>query len=333
MKKSLFKIPCTLFVIAFTAVLLFNCSALSQAKYQTVGPDGCGSTKNNCHASENKSMVDKHRGSLDFAESEDASGYAEKSGVGEANMLKGNSKCMECHGTVVSGRETKEAEEGVSCEDCHGAGSSYKDVHAEGPKGSAGTVRDGYSKSLPLGLKDLKKAEVLAAACVRCHLLTDQKILAAGHPDGAKFNYKSGMKSVAKHWKYRDQSNIPEQAVFKSAAAKKGPTGVAVKTRKASVAENPPPKVQTEKPPKTIPDAEPTAATNANPAKETVVIRVRRPPPLPKPVVADMQTAPSPVAIPIELPPFPTITDSTRIDQMLVILKRRLELLYKKTGN
>ncbi len=316
--------------------------ALPQGKYQTVGPEGCGSTKNNCHASENKNMVDKHKNSLDFAQSEEAAGYAEKSGVGAANMLKGNSKCMECHGTVVSGRETKEGEEGVSCESCHGAGSGYKDVHSEGPKGAAGSVRDGYSKSLPLGMIDLKKQEILAAACVRCHLLTDQKILSAGHPDGIKFNYKSGMKSVAKHWKYRDQGNIPDQPVFKAAVGKKGPTGKAVRAVVSAGSEAPPAKTRAEKPQRATPDVPSTTSTETLPvAKMTVSnaedepapVRVRKLPPPPRTPTADLSIAPSPTKEPIVLPPFPIITDSTRIDQTLLLLRRRLELLYRKVGS
>jgi hypothetical protein len=303
---SIFNIRHSLFDIAL--LLALSNAAHAQGKYQTLGPDGCGSTKNNCHASENKNMVDKHKNSLDFADADNATTYAEKSGIAVADMKKGNSKCMSCHGTVISGRETKEAEEGVSCESCHGAGSGYKDVHAEGPKGGPGVVRDGYTKSLPLGMKDLEKAEILADACVRCHLLTDQKILASGHPDGMKFNYKSGMKSVAKHWNYRDPGNIPEAGIFKSAVARKGPTGV--------------------KPTKDATPV-PTPVVDNTPLQP----RVRKPPPPPRAPVVDLGAAPPPTKEPIVLPPFPTIMDSTRIDQTLLLLKRRLELLYKKTGN
>lgn len=268
-------------------------------------------------------MFDQHKNSLDFAESDDAAGYAEKSGVGEANMLKGNSKCMECHGTTVSDRETKKAEEGVSCESCHGAGSGYKDPHSEGPKGGPGVVRDGYTKSLPLGMKDLKKSEVLAAACVRCHFLTDQKILDSGHPDGFKFNYKSGMKSVANHWEHRGKGDVPESQVFKAAVARKGPGGKPVTTRTpaATTPGAATPSVQT--------PVEQTPVVANTPAPQ----RVRKPPPIPKPPAVDVSATPPPSKEPIVLPPFPTITDSTRIDQTLLLLKKRLELLYKKTGN
>jgi hypothetical protein len=307
----------------------------SQGKYQTLGPGGCGVGQNNCHVGENKNMVDKHKNSVDdIAESEDAKKYAELSGIGAANYLKGTSKCMECHGTIVSGKEAKDVEEGVSCESCHGPGSGYKDPHSEGPKGGAGVIRDGYTKSLGLGIKDLKKADILADACVRCHLLTDQKILASGHPDGMKFNYKSGMKSVAKHWKYRDAANIPDVAVFKAAIARRGPTGTAA----TKVAKPVPPPV--EKPvaekqqqPKPEVAAAPPKVQTQVAQEEKPAVRVRKPPPPPKPVPVDVNAAPPSPATPIELPLFPTITDSTRVDQLLLILKRRLELLYRKTGN
>ena len=163
--------------MAITTKTVFACTMLmcttrsyAQGKYQTIGPDRCGSTKNNCHAGENKSMIDKHKNSVDdIDDNEDAKKYAELSGIGVTNLLKGTSKCMDCHGTIISGKEAKDVEEGVSCESCHGAGSGYKDPHSEGPKGGAGIIRDSYTNSLPLGLKDLKNYSVRAVVCVRCH--------------------------------------------------------------------------------------------------------------------------------------------------------------------
>jgi hypothetical protein len=186
-------------------------------------------------------------------------------------------------------------------------------------------------------LADLKNPDVLAQACIRCHLITDQKILAAGHPDGLKFNYKSGMKSVAKHWKYRDAGSIPEQAVFKAAAARKGPTGVAAKAPKPAA----PPKPATEKPataqaraPKAeTQPPEPAPATEMAVEENPARVPVRRPPPPPKPAPVDVTVPPPATVVPIELPPFPEVTDTTRIDQLLLLLKQRLELLYRKTGN
>ena len=304
---SIFSIGHFLFVI-----ILVHGLSYSQTKYQTLGGGGCGLGQTNCHASENKNMVDKHKNSFDdLAGSDDAKKYAELSGVGEANMLKGNSKCMECHGTVVSGKEAKEVEEGVSCESCHGPGSAYKDPHQEGKGG--GASRPGYIKALQLGMRDLKKLDVRAAACVRCHLTTDQKILASGHPSGLKFNYKSGMKSVAKHWKRPLNDDDQNLKTFQDAVKARGPVANVplVKAAKA-VAQKQEGEVAQ--------------------AKEDAAVPTRKPPPAPRTPPSDPMTRPVSVG-PIELPPFPVITDSTRIDQALILLKKRLELLYKKTGN
>jgi hypothetical protein len=35
---------------------------------------------------------------------------------------------------------------------------------------------------------------------------------------------------------------------------------------------------------------------------------------------------------PLELPPFPSISDTASVQEILLILKKRLELLYQKTG-
>jgi hypothetical protein len=299
----------SMFNIRYSILLFSLCFGLAFAqKNQTIGPDGCGSTKNNCHAGENKSMIDKHKNSVDdIADNEDARKYAELSGIGVANLLKGTSKCMDCHGTIISGKEAKDVEEGVSCESCHGAGSGYKDPHSEGPKGGAGVVREGYTKSLPLGLKALKDYSVRAVMCVRCHYLTDQKILAAGHPSGEKFNYKSGMKSVAKHWKYKQLGDEDQNLkYFADAKRARGPAtaGAApVTEKKAKIIE------------------QPAVAEQNEPAPQQ---RVRKPPPPPKPPAADLSATPPPTKEPIVLPPFPTITDSTLIDQTLLFFNRRL---------
>jgi hypothetical protein len=35
---------------------------------------------------------------------------------------------------------------------------------------------------------------------------------------------------------------------------------------------------------------------------------------------------------PLTLDPFPTVSDSTSLQELILILKRRLEYLYQKTG-
>ncbi len=336
---STFDIRHSLFDIA----LLFALSSAvhAQGKYQTLGPSGCGVGQNNCHAQENGTMVDQHKSSVEnIADAENSQKYADALGV--KDFLKGTSRCMECHGTIVSGKESKEVEEGVSCESCHSPGSGYKDPHSEGPKGSEGSPRLGYTKGLTLGLADLKKPEEIARACVRCHYTTDQKLLAAGHPDGGKFAYPTKMKAVAKHWKYRDKGSIPDRGVFTAAVARKGP-GAKLAPAPKPIAQQTPAQTPAKTPAVAATPQKPAPQKNdvtPQPQGPEVVDqiapqpRVRKQPPPPKPVVADLDAAPPPTPVELnDLPPFPVITDSTRVDRMLLLLKKRLDLLYRKTGN
>jgi hypothetical protein len=298
-------------LVAF--VLLLCHPALSQ-KYQTIGPGSCGLDQTKCHATENNwYRNDPHKTSLDKLadDPEKAEKYADLAGIGAPNMYKGNSVCMSCHGTQVSGKETKEVEEGVSCESCHGPGSGYKDPHQEGKGGGAG--RPGYVKGVDTGMKDFKrKKDEVANACVRCHYVTDQKTLAAGHSTGANFGYISGLKKVAgypNHWKRQPGEEDLVKGRFEDAKKRKSPGGVVVVAKQTPV-----PKPGTDESTDTQVDPRP----------------VRRPPPPPLPPAPDLMAMPVSVG-PIDLPPFPTVTDSTALDSLLLVLKHRLELLYQKT--
>lgn len=289
-------------------VVCLVCPALNAQTYQTIGPGGCGVGQNNCHATENNWWKnDPHKVTVDafYADPESYEKIADLSGVGASNMFKGTSSCMKCHGTVVSGKESKEVEEGVSCESCHGPGSGYKDPHQEGAKGS-GPGRAGYVKGLQLGLVDLKNLDRRAQACVRCHYITDEKLLSAGHPSGAKFNYITGIRTkVAKHWRRPATEADGDKSTFERAKGARGPVP---KLAAVSVASEP-----------RVPSGEGAP--------------VRRQPPPPRQARTDLSLAPPVSSGPIELPPFPEITDSTSVDQVLLLLKKRIELLYKKTGN
>lgn len=301
--------------LAVASIVIFFvfslCSTADAQTYQTLGPGGCGLGQNNCHATENNWWKnDPHKVTVDafYADPESYQKIADLSGVGAANMFKGTSSCMKCHGTVVSGKESKNVEEGVSCESCHGPGSGYKDPHQEGEKGS-GPGRSGYVKGLQLGQLDLKNLDKRAEACVRCHYITEEKLLAAGHPSGAKFNYVTGIRTkVAKHWRRPATDADGDRNTFSKAMAARGPVP---KTAAAPAA------------------SQPRAASS----EAGEVAPIRRPPPPPRQPRADPSLAPPASLGPIELPDFPEVTDSTSVDQVLFLLKKRLELLYKKTGN
>ena len=114
-----------------------------------------------------------------------AATYAKAIGLADSYDVKGS--CVACHSTVFRG----DANAGVSCESCHGPASGYMDPHQ---------VKGSYAKALSLGLRDLKsKPPVIAKACVTCHLTTDRKLVAAGHPAGAEFDVGAGLKKLV-HW-------------------------------------------------------------------------------------------------------------------------------------
>jgi hypothetical protein len=345
-------------------------------------------TQNNCHTKENNGWKDDaHKVTVD-AFYDDPAAYekiAKLAGVDPASMLKGNNQCMTCHGTVISGKEAREVEEGVSCESCHGPGSGYKDPHSEGQAGQ-GINRTGYKKGLQLGMVENKNLDVRGKTCVRCHYITDQKLISAGHPDGARFNYISGIKKVAKHWKRPPADADLNKAPFERAMSAKGPVAQIGKVEAAAAPAAPPPAAQpaatppaadqpkmnqpatnqseraatgepaatsssmapatSQAPPVT--SVEKTPVAPASPAPAQTMIRTAAesqntpaPPggmrpsnrmPAPTPTAIDLAIPPADTMRASGLPPFPQISDSTSIREVLIILKKRLEMLHQRTG-
>jgi len=322
-------------------VLITNLGAIFSpcfAQYKTLGTGSCGLGQSNCHTNENNWWKDDaHHATID-AFYDDPTAYekiAQLAGVGAGNMLKGNQLCASCHGTVVSGKEAREVEEGVSCESCHGAGSGYKDPHSEKP--------GGYEKALKLGMVELKKVDNRGNTCVRCHYITDQKLLAAGHPDGASFNYISGIKKVAKHWKRPPGGDDLVKAPFEKAMAAKGPVAQMVKIEPVAVAVAAPVAeavakavATTEpaaKPETAVASAAPKTVRAETPAANTPnFIKPKAPAmPPPMPTAITLPTEDVAPAAPLDLPPFPSVSDTASVREILMIVKKRLELLYQKT--
>jgi hypothetical protein len=114
-----------------------------------------------------------------------APAYAKAIGLADPYDIKG--ACVTCHSTVFRG----DANAGVSCESCHGPASNYLEPHQT--KGS-------YLKAVSLGMKDTRdKTAAIARTCMVCHLTTNQKLVAAGHPSGADFDAGAGLRKLV-HW-------------------------------------------------------------------------------------------------------------------------------------
>ncbi|MCH9032200.1 MAG: hypothetical protein IIB00_08085 [candidate division Zixibacteria bacterium] len=271
----------------------------ANAKPKTIGPSGCGIGQAACHATENGWWKnDVHKGTA-LAMYDDLAFYeqiAEKAGVGAENLFKGSHSCMKCHGTVISGSENEDIDEGVSCESCHGPGSDYLGRHSQGDF-MQGVNRAEYRQSLTLGLLELKNTDVRGEMCVSCHYMTDQKLLAAGHPGGQNFRYVKGMRQISKHWKHGMGDEDTDKTPFAKAKKKRGPIAFIAKTN-ASV----------------------STPTPAAPARRFVA---------PPQAASDPFFSTKSIG-PLDLPPFPTISDSASVEEIMLILKRRLDLIYKR---
>ena len=297
--KNRFVLLQKILIVSICSLQLFSVSSFAQHK--TLGPGGCGLGQSNCHSGENDWWKDDdHKVTIQSIYDSYAlySKIADLAGVGADNMMKGSSSCMKCHGTVVSGNEAGEVDEGVSCESCHGPGSVYKEKHTEGdPK--AGKDRPGYAAGLKLGMVELANLAARAETCVRCHYVTDEKLLRAGHPSGATFGYAKGIRSVSKHWDRAASSADTKNDPFKKAMEKRGPI--------------------------------PTIAIATSAGGDRPAQRAYAPPPPPPHTSVD-PVFPLKAARPISLEPFPVLPDSATFQQIMIVLKARLELLYKKIG-
>ncbi|MCZ6506642.1 MAG: multiheme c-type cytochrome, partial [Acidobacteria bacterium] len=187
--------------------------------HDTLGPSSCG----NCHGPQNGWWYgDRHFEAVNpfFEKSRKNVQIARLYGIDPAKMARGDQVCMDCHGSVVSGRERREVQDGVGCEDCHGPAADWLEPHKEGDK-SLGVNRPGYLQALRLGKRELLNLEVRAQVCTSCHYVTDPRLISAGHPSGADFDYGRGMVSI-KHWDHSSAGSSRIVATCDAAVAKRG---------------------------------------------------------------------------------------------------------------
>ncbi|MEM8993397.1 MAG: multiheme c-type cytochrome [Acidobacteriota bacterium] len=120
-------------------------------------------------------------------------------GLSPTQMVRGDSICMDCHGSVATGRETRKVQDGVSCQSCHGPAADYVEVHQEGDE-SLGRERTGYQKAIKVGMEDLYERRVRVKNCASCHYITDPRLISSGHPTGVDFDIADGMEQI-RHWR------------------------------------------------------------------------------------------------------------------------------------
>ena len=145
----------------------------------------------------------QHFNALNQLNDANAPKYAKAINVADPYDTK--STCVKCHATVVRGS----ADDGVTCESCHGPGSAYLVPHQ---------TKGAYQESLKLGMKDVvKKPQAWARDCVTCHVLGanpgDAELAAAGHPTGADFDVARKYVPVALHWTNKYTGNEVAAAI------------------------------------------------------------------------------------------------------------------------
>jgi hypothetical protein len=209
--------------VAALAVLLLGTASTARAQ-TTVGPSKCTTCHdharqtNKWQKEEPAQYKDKaHYNTRKQLDGAKAGAYAKAVGLADPYDIKGS--CVSCHATVFRG----DANAGVSCESCHGPASGYLEPHQ---------VKGAYAKAVSTGLRDLKtKPPVIAKTCVACHLTTEKRLLAAGHPSGADFDVGAGLKKVV-HW----NTTYDFAAVTAAGKAAMGPAAA-----RAAAAPAPPP--------------------------------------------------------------------------------------------
>ena len=268
----------------------------SEASYKTLGPGGC-----DCH---DRGDIydwwrsDTHYQSVErFYSNPKAIQIATTYELSPTQAVSGNQICMNCHGTIEDG----EVYEGVSCESCHGPGSGYAKKHKKDPPPRA------YAQGASLGMINQENPTNRANNCVRCHHITDVRLISSGHPTGEGFVLSSRNREI-KHWEGDDPSDSAlDQAYRQATASRPIPQNVQIATPPTILAVTP---------------GDPGGPAPDGPG-----------PPLfpgfpPRPNDPD---GPS-VSTLLGLPTRPVISDSTSTEELLLIIKQRLELLYKALG-
>jgi hypothetical protein len=115
--------------ILMLCLLIFIGNAISAQTYKYIGAEKCKLCHNKPATGEqyNKWTKEPHSQAMATLSNQASLDYAKKNGI--ADPAKEPS-CLKCHSTFHEVdpklRATITAEEGVSCESCHGPGSSYK---------------------------------------------------------------------------------------------------------------------------------------------------------------------------------------------------------------
>lgn len=294
-------------------------------RYRTVLP-GCS-----CHTeAEDWWLTDEHAASANRLVQKEprAREIAQLYGVGVDQMARGDRMCMSCHGTAESDAPTATVLEGVSCERCHGGSSEWLEPHEEGGNPQ-------------LGMTALKNADVRARTCAGCHRISDERLLAAGHPSGSDYDIVAANRDIMH---YPDRRTDRGRRSRGEGAYPAVADATLQSTFAGEVARRPIPQVTVVSLPSRASAPPPAAARGAPPATATAgpgvrpdevrsrgEARVSSLPPRPPATRRPNLTTASPTGA-LDLEPLPAVTDTLTSEDLLLLVKRRLERLYALLG-
>ena len=284
-----------------------------RSSHKTLGPGACSG----CHGDQNAWWFDDpHFATADPFFNQDAKvvEIGRLYGIQPAALARGDSLCMNCHGSVESGKERREVIDGVGCEACHGPAADWLEPHKEGDA-PLGRNRPGFIAALPLGKTDLESLSVRADTCSSCHYITDSRLLSSGHPSGNDYDFPKGVASIG-HWSRPLEANGQLASAYSASLTRRGPIPTVRLAR--------------------LPDGGTARGGASGPGESGVArgaserqARILAPRPRGR-SGASTDSSTSTVEIDAEsLPSFPTIGPETTVEDTILLLRQRLEFLYE----
>lgn len=135
--------------------------------------------------------------------------YAQAMGLTQADLM-GDSMCADCHGTQVIRDGQVKVISGVSCEKCHGAAGGkdgwlnrHQSYHETMPISRAEETPEHRAARLKFcdqaGMKRSSNIYGMSKSCFKCHIVGNEKLIAAGHKAASAFDYASWTDGEVKH--------------------------------------------------------------------------------------------------------------------------------------
>ncbi len=182
---------------------------------KVVGHQAC----TECHQSEVDGWLKSSHATKSFSmltSNPKAKEFASKLGISSATQA--SSVCASCHGL----QQQQAVMLGNSCETCHGGSgpkeSGWLKIHAD--YGGEGVTREQeteehhkqrMAQSKALGMVTSQDYYELAKNCYQCHVVSQEKVVNAGHPTGdSGFEFVAWMQGEVRHNFFLDQAHNAE---------------------------------------------------------------------------------------------------------------------------